>query len=201
MDVSLDTTELLKWARYMNRVPRRTGAAIARALNTVGDNILHEAAHAVAQETGLDPNDVFDLIGVKKATPDDLNWSMDTSKVFQSEQMDWSRPWDKRTGFDDRTLLKVITRDDGTVCDKCIEVAAHSPYTLEELMGMNPYNNGLVHPNCHCWTETWHATRQMPVTFGKGAPVQLFTMKQLGDAVAKELKTTLTARDFKKEEE
>jgi hypothetical protein len=194
IDVSVDVSELLNWARLMNRMPRKTPAAIARGLNTVGDNIAHNAAHVMAEATGLDPNDVFEMIEVKQATPGDLNWSMDASKVAPPS-MDWSRPWDKRTGFQDNELVKVVTFGDNDVCEKCLDVEEHSPYTLEEVNSMNPYGNGIVHPNCRCMVQNWQATRSLPVTFGKGAQAELFTMKQLGDAVAQELKMTLTAKE------
>jgi hypothetical protein len=192
--INVDTSDLLKWSRYMNRIPKKTGAAIARGLNTVGDNIVHNAAQAMAETTGLDPNDIIELIEVKKATADDLKWSMDASKVAPPS-LDWSRPWDKRTGFDDRTLVKVVTSFDKLVCDRCLAVEKNSPYTLEEVNSMNPYGNGIVHPNCRCMVQAWYATRQLPVTFGRGAKSQLFTMRELGEKVAEELKLTIRAID------
>lgn len=192
--LNVDTSDLLKWSRYLNRVPRKFPAAIARGLNTVGDNIVHNAARIMSEATGLDPNDIFEMIEVKKATPTDLSWSFDASKVAPPS-MDWSRPWDKRTGFDDRELVKVITSYDKFVCDKCLEVEKNSPYTLAEVQTMNPYGNGIVHPNCRCMVQPWYATRQLPVTFGKGGPQELFTMHQLGEIMAKELRATITAID------
>jgi hypothetical protein len=205
LNVTIDTNELLKWARYMNNVPKRTGAAISRALNTVGENVLQVRINGIAEATGFEPDEIAGAIEVKKATPNDLTWSMDASKL--STDAKWSRPWQTRgdpnsDSFDDRTLVKVITSGDELVCEKCNYVADHSPYTMEEIRNMNPYGMGtgsgtnLVHPNCRCATQAWQATRMLPVSFsGAGAPAELFTMRQLGDAIAGELKVEMKATD------
>jgi hypothetical protein len=205
--IDVDTGELLKWARYMNRVPKRTGAAISRALNTVGDNILRVRINTIAENTGFDPDEIESAIEVKKATPNDLSWSMDASKLSTDNK--FSRPWQTRgdsnsDSFDDRTLVKVVTSGDEYVCDKCNYVADHSPYTMQEIHNMNPYGmefgsgTNLVHPNCRCITQAWQATRMLPVSIDSGgtqAPAELFTMRQLGEAIAGELQVEMKATD------
>ena len=202
LGLEVDTSELLHWARLMQNVPKRTKAAIARGLNTVGDNVVRNAVQAQSEATGLDPNELEALIVVKKATPDDLSWSMDQSAILT--KTDFSRPWDTPSDgtFDQNTLVKVITSGDELVCEKCNDVADHSPYTLEEVRALNPYGadfgsgTNLVHPNCRCATAPWQATRVLPVSVvGSDAPPELFTMRELGQAVAAELQVAIFAKD------
>jgi hypothetical protein len=186
----------------MNNVPRRTGAAIARALNTVGDNVMKEWIAFNAEQTGFDPDVIERSIQVHKATSNDLRWEMDATGL--SPNSEGSRPWQTRDDAafnDDRSLVKVVTRGDEHVCEKCLDVADHSPYTMAEIRAFNPYGMGfgqgtnLVHPNCRCITQAWQATRMLPVTTTSSAPPELFTMRQLGRAIADEMKIVLTATD------
>jgi hypothetical protein len=202
--LEVDTAELLKFTRYMQNIPKRTGAAIARGLNTVGENMVREMIKFQAEQTGLDENELAALVEVKKATPDDLSFEMDASAI--STKTDFSRPWVKRddsdTSFSDSTLVKIVTSGDELVCDKCLSAADHSPWTLAEVRAMNPYGadfgsgTNLVHPNCRCMTQAWQATRTLPVrASGSEAPPELFTMKQLGKAIADEMQVVLKAID------
>jgi hypothetical protein len=203
IEINIQTDDLLKWARFMNNVPKRTPIAVSRALNTVGDNVAHNVAQYIADQTGFDPSDVFGTFEIREATPDHLTWSLDNSAM--STKMDWSRPWatTNDTGFQDRQLVKVVTRGDENVCPQCIEVADHSPYTLEEVQGMNPYGYGsgktadatdLVHPNCRCEVQAWQATRVLPVAVaGSDAPPTAVSMKQLGEALSNEIHVMLSA--------
>jgi hypothetical protein len=204
LGLEIDTNALLKFTRYMENIPRRTGAAIARGLNTVGDNMVREMIKYQADLTGLDENELAKLVEVKRASPSDLSFEMDASAI--STKTDFSRPWVKRddsdTSFSDNTLVKVVTSGDELVCEKCNDVADHSPWTLAEIRAMNPYGTdfgsgtNLVHPNCRCMTQAWQATRTLPVrTAGSDAPPELFTMKQLGKAIADEMEVILKATD------
>jgi hypothetical protein len=202
-EISVDTSDLLKWSRYMSNVPRRTGAAVARALNTVGDNILREWIAYNADQTGMSMDVIQQHIEVHKATPDDLRWEMDATGL--SPNANWSRPWQSsgdEAFDDDRALVKIVTRGDEHVCEKCIEVSDHSPYTMAEVRAMNPTGmssphgrddaTNIVHAGCRCVTQAWQATRMLPVTTTADAPPELFTMRQLGRAIADELKIVLT---------
>jgi hypothetical protein len=204
LGLEVDTTDLLRFIRYMDNIPKKTGAAIARGLNTVGERAVRAMIEYQAEISGLDPEVLASLIEVKKATPDDLTWEMDASKI--STQTDFSRPWDIRdasdTSFDDNTLVKVVTSGDEHVCEKCLDVADHSPWTLAEIRQMNPYGSdfgsgtNLVHPNCRCITQDWQATRVLPVRVsGTEAPPELFTMRQLGRAIADEMEVVISAKD------
>jgi|SRR5215831_3594980 len=205
----VDITDLLHWARFLAELPRHTPPAIARALNIYGDEIVHAVVESIAQRTDLEEHAIRMNVYVKEATPDDLVWEMDATAMLPGPQ-DWARPWDGRNTnqFDNDTLLKVVTQADLTggdagVCDVCLDVAQNSPYTQQQIAEMQAKwadytppvsvqgtRTNLVHPNCRCITQPWSMDRRVPITFDASgaAPQQLLTMRQLGQRVASELK-------------
>jgi hypothetical protein len=197
LNVEVDTDDLMKWARYMTMIQPKTGKAISNALNVVGEAAARNAVAFIADETGLDPEDVASLIVIKESTPDDLTWVMDASQVSGSDS---STPWAKRddsaSPFMQNTLVRLTNSADSKVCEKCLEACANSPYTLEEINNLNPYGNGYVHPNCRCNIQSWQATRQLPArvsSFGGSGPPELYSMRQLGQAIAAELEVVIKA--------
>ena len=102
-DFTIDSSDLLHWARYIDSIPRRTNAALARALNTVGDGVEREIVEYIAAQTGIDPNDVRRMLAVSPAKPGNLTWELDASVAIPNS-IDWSRPWagrgtDAKRGF------------------------------------------------------------------------------------------------------
>ena len=193
IDINIDVSDLLKWSRYLETIPKKTPTAIARALNTVGDNVVRRIADYVSTGTGLHPDDVASLMTVKRASPSDLTWSIDASQLAPPS-LDWSRPWDKPADqeqtFDSSILVKIVTAGDEKVCPVCERLAEQSPYTLPEAQQLLP-----VHENCRCLLTSWQATRKLPVTFGQNGamPPELLSTKELGDAIGMELKAVLRA--------
>lgn len=208
MNIEVDVSDLLKWARYFDKIPRESNAALARALNTVGQNVAENMASYLSDATGLNKLDVAEMFEVHQASPDDLEWSLDTSRVMGQNG---SRPWETRdtTTFDQQTLVKVVTLEDGHDCDICNSVAEESPYTLAQISDMRakwanftPSDHGpapgertnLVHPNCRCVLQPWQATqRRFSASMG-GMPPELMNVKQLADAVREELTVILRAK-------
>ena len=119
--IKIDADDLLKWARYLDEVPKQTRPAIARAMNDYGNSLLDSAASTIASKTGLAASDVRNQIVVKRATSSDLTWKMDASKV--APQVEWERPWNKRSDkeFEKETLVKIITSGDEHTCEICEE--------------------------------------------------------------------------------
>jgi hypothetical protein len=194
MELIVEAEDLVKWARYFDQVPRRIKPAVAKAINYIGSTLVDQTAKFISDSTGLDEDAVRGMIRVSEATPNDWEWSMDASQVAPPS-LDWSRPWDKPAssgGFDDNTLVKVVTMDDELVCQICQDAADDSPYTLTEAQAMLP-----LHKNCRCLMQAFYSMRRLPVTFaGPGVvPPQLLTIRQLGAAVAGELSIVLKAHD------
>jgi hypothetical protein len=207
-NIKIDSSALLRWARYLDEVPRSSKAAVARAMNDYGRGVAESKAQVIAGQTGLDVHEVRALIEVEEATPERLIWKMDASAIVPPPQ-DWERPWDARSNknFEQQTLVKIVTSGDDHTCEVCQEAADKSPYTMDEInalagkwqhwqpaAGIVGERTNLIHPNCRCILQPWRQTRRLSVSFGgKGAPAELLNARQLGRRVADELKVTIRA--------
>lgn len=207
LNVRVNSADLQRWSRFLEQVPRKGKAALARAINAYGKQVVRSAAEAISEQTDLQVDDIMDLIEVSEATPENIVWSMDASAVTPAAS--WERPWDQRetSEFGKQALVKIVTAEDEAVCPVCEEAAANSPYSIDEINVMkakwkdyepptNPlgreYTN-LVHPRCRCLLQSWSMTRRLPVNMGAGhtAPRELLNARQLGARVAAELKVEL----------
>jgi hypothetical protein len=210
INVNIDFEDLLKWGRFMETVPRKTPAALARALNTVGDNVLRTSVEYLSDSTGLATNDIEPMITVHRATPSNLEWSMDASAITLNPSPNWQRPWESPgdNTFNTNQLLNIVTSGDDTVCPICEQAAENSPYTVADINALaakwanytppHPVvgeRTNLIHPNCRCVTQPWNATRRLRVEFPDrpAHPPTVLTMRQLGEAVAEELGAVLKA--------
>jgi len=210
--VSINTDDLLRWARYLDDIPKRTGPALARALNDYGEGVAKSYAQYIADKNDLSWSEVLDLIDIKEATPRRLRWEMDASAVAQ-QNTDWLRMWQTRDNkeFEKQTLVAVVRNSD-YACDVCDQVVEEGPYTLaaiDEMVAKHANfmvehpnwrpapgkdRTNLVHPNCQCVTVSYAARRQVKLTFGDGsksAPPELLSARQLGQRVAGELHVAL----------
>lgn len=161
--IRINASDLLKWSRYFEQVPKKTKTAAARAMNAFGAQAVDVIVQHLAQKNNWQPEDVLRRILVKQATPTDLTFVMDASLVMP-EPVDWQRPWLSRsdTSFEQNTLVKVITVDDGYDCDVCRQIAENGPYTMQQITDMQSkwfnyqptghlhapgVRTNLVHPN------------------------------------------------------
>jgi hypothetical protein len=208
MQFRVKADDLLRWARYLDEMPKRTRPAIARAINDYGAGVVDGTAQVIADQTGLAMHDIRSLIEIREATPDHLVWEMDASAVA-TPPPDWERPWEKRSSkaFEQQTLVKIVTSGDDHTCEICEEAALKSPYTMDEInqlsakwqhwepaAGTVGARTNLIHPNCRCSIQPWQQTRRLSVQFGgKGAPPELLNARQLGRKVADEIKVTIRA--------
>lgn len=190
----------------------QTTPAIARALNTFGENVVNEVVAELAESTGLDPHEIRNSIIVYQADAASLEWGMDASVVIPQQSPNWQRPWDRPNdnSFDQGMLLNIVTAKDDRVCPVCEEAAADSPYSTEQInelaakwrdyeppSNLGPRTN-LIHPNCRCETVPWRGgRRQLPVNTnanpGGGGGAQRMTARQLGRSVMDELRLVIRA--------
>lgn len=193
VDIVFNATDILKYARYYDELPKKIKPALANALNFIGKTVVDKTVDYIEQTSGLNTADIREMIEVHEATPENLNWDMDASRVAPPS-LDWSRPWDKAQSdvFDDSTLVKIITMEDEKVCPICERAADESPYTLTEAQEMLP-----LHPNCRCLLQAFSSSRRLSVTFGRpgAAWTTLLTPKQIADEVSAELEVALKIRD------
>ena len=199
MTWTIDADDLLKWAQRLDEIPAKMKPAVANALNAFGENVLRRLVLNVAEDSGIAPDAVRDLVNVKEATPDDWEWSADTQRLVPPS-LDWSRPWDTRDKgeFDHQSIVKIKTMEDDKVCEECENAAKNSPYTLEEAYALRRDargGDGLIHAHCRCGLMPWTTQRRLPVKMsGSGAPPELFTARQLGEAVAGALEVVIKAK-------
>lgn len=202
--VQIETDDLLKWAGYFDELPKKTPEAIARALNSVGGNVLEISVDYFAEGSGLDAVDVRPLIEVQEATAGSLRWMMDASAVVLVDSPNWERPWGKPgdNTFSQQQMLQIITTGDQQVCPVCLEAEHNSPYTVEDINKLaavwkdyvppHPVvgeRTNLIHPNCRCRTIPWIQSRQLNVQFATTppSPPVVLNVRQLGQAIATEL--------------
>ena len=115
----VSSTDLLRWARYLDEVPKQTKAAVARAMNDYGRGVADAKAAAIAAELDLNAFDVRSLITVREATPGNLRWEMDATAIAKRSPEDWARPWASRSNkdFEQPVLVKIVTSGDDHTCE------------------------------------------------------------------------------------
>ena len=141
---------------------------------------------------------------------------MDTSQVAPDPSQTWQRPWMERdqNAFDQNTLMKIITQDDGFDCQLCKDTAAGSPYTMAQIVDLQskwadyvpPTPNihpgvitNLIHPRCRCLSQDWNSYRRLPVTVFQGdgsistSVSEQLTVKQLARMMHDELRIEIRA--------
>lgn len=216
MKFNVDASDLIKWARFFEDIPRATKGAIAEALNVYGEGVVKEMSQLIADKNGWDPQTVRQSIIVSEADPNNLSWSMDASMVTPSSD-NWQRPWQDRdqSAFEQNTLVNIITADDGYDCELCQRIAQNGPYTMSEVIDMQskwadyvpdtpnmapgPITN-LVHPRCRCVSMSWTSSRRLPVAMqasgnvGGRAPDRLFSMRGLAKRVLDQLSVEIKVR-------
>ncbi len=166
VDIKIDSTGLLTWAAYLDKIPSKTPIAIAAALNQFGDSFTRAIENDAATRTGLSAHDIHSQLAIKRATPDSLNWEIDVSKIGSSSTT--SRPWVRRQwakgeeddNFEPGELVNVVTREDNLVCQLCLDISEEGPYTVEEASNKIP-----AHVNCRCIMLPYVPMRRVPVTF------------------------------------
>jgi hypothetical protein len=214
--IDLDTTDLLRWARYLESMPAKLGPALARGLNAFGDEATQAMAKNLAAKYDLEAGAVMNLLVVRRASPGHLKYEVDGSAVAKTDPR-WLRPWEERdqSAFEQDSLVKVVTLGDEFDCEVCEQVAENSPWTAREIAqnqgkwtqmfdggggtgrhraghGLVGTRTDLIHPNCRCVTRPWTSTRRMKMTFAEsGAPPELLTVRQFGKRVADELKIAI----------
>lgn len=194
IELEINTDDLLKWSRYMNEIPKRTPAAIARGLNRFGVNVKAAMMDYLAAETGLSSEQINSVTSVEEASAGSLRWAMDASRALLNDADEWRRPWVNSADhtFQQEILLNIVTQPNA--CDICTTAASHSPYTAEEISNMaatwanfvpaaaaiqNAPVTNLLHPNCHCVTTSWDVTRRrLPIVFG--GVEQMMTTDEIG---------------------
>lgn len=181
--MAVNTTALLHWARYLKETPARSKKNIARSLNAFGEGVVRNLTADLSERTGLDPEQLRSLLVIHEASPQNLNWTLDASRVQSEMQMPAPRhfPGQRSNVLRSGMLVNIITQGDEKVCPLCQEAAKEGPYDYETAKKMLP-----IHPNCRCLLWQAEPMRRVPVQFeGRPPPGvqrrQTMTLKSLAE--------------------
>jgi hypothetical protein len=205
----VNADELLQWARYLEDLSDATNQAIADGLNNYGEIAARKIAAEHAERGDLQEHEVYNQIVIRRATARNLQWSMD-ARALRAPEDELARPLPGRdvNQYRDQELVSIVmTHDARGPCEICEEAAARGPYTQGQIdvianrwkdytppHPVTGYRTNLLHPNCRCIITPYANKRRLRVQFGgKSAPPELFTAKQLGEAVAGELRLKIKA--------
>jgi hypothetical protein len=199
MEVKADVSALLKFASLLGKVPSYTNVNVARAINSVGSNVMLATARRIASRTGMSVEYIISKIKVTPATPNNWTWKMDTSEIAPPETGDEEEVADETAGDD--MLVKIVTADDEQVCPICLEAASENPYSMTEIRDKQATlylgegeDAGLLHPHCRCVLKPFWPLRKLPVSIGElGIDMEAMTTGQIADAVSDSLETVFRA--------
>ena len=149
VDLSVDTSDLIKFANRMESAAKTTGPIITASLNEIGDQVLSLVATNLTKQSGLTLEQVRGMIKVKRASRNDLAYELTIQREL-TEGDDIRKLEGKResTDFgkrDPNDLVIIVTKDDDLVCMDCEELAAAGPMPLDVAKEHIP-----KHPHCRC---------------------------------------------------
>lgn len=196
--VSIDASALVRFVQNLQRVPAAIERAAARALNSIGEQVLDSVMDAVSAQTGMDAELLRNYIMVQRATPDNTEFSIDASQALIEAPETRPMPLAGRRRFAQRPsgyfhaeeLVQIVTMGDELVCQICQDLEADGPYQIEEARQLIP-----AHPHCRCLVQSHRSRRELPVAFRKGQNVEVasVTMQQLSTRMRDEVRITLKA--------
>jgi hypothetical protein len=210
IELTVDTTDILRIADEFIQAPGATNIAIAQGLNKFGGEVKAGMLEYLSVTTGLDQEAIESVTVVNEATPGSLVWQIDASQALVKNSEAWQRPWQigSDTTFAQNVLLDIITQSD--CCEVCSRAAQEGPYTAEQVsmiaaewanfvptglswlsaLSRAPVTN-LLHPNCRCTTQQHvEGEQKIPVVFGEHA--QMVTPEELGQQLGKVVMAEVT---------
>lgn len=189
MQLKIDTSDLLRFVRTMEGMPARNRTAIARALNSVGDGVVRELSQRIGRQQGTNAERVRAMIDSTRATPANHRYEIRLREELPAAEDIMPR---RRDEFEPGSLVIVVNFPDDKVCLVCQEIAAGSPYTIEDARTLIPAHGGPGH-NCRCELKPFVSRRRLAVEGRHGIDTSM-TMKQLAEQVRQELSLTLKVR-------
>jgi hypothetical protein len=204
MRFDIDTSDLLRVVRRLDNIDRAIPHAVASALNEAGDATVHRTAHSLALETGLSEHAIRSMIDTRPATPRRLQYEIQIKHgLIEEERVSASLPsraWEKRDNkdFKSEMLVNIRTMQDTAVCNICDDIADAGPYEPSEIEGLKAMHPHFLNPilNCRCSVIPFRPASKMKVTkhTGQTRMESQMTLRQLSDAIRKNVRTVLRAR-------
>lgn len=177
ISLNVDTSALARYTKRLKSIPPKNKAAIARALNEVGNGVVRELAQSVAKDTRMPVERVRALITTHRASAANMTFSIRMKAPAEDE-----KGTRKRGEFVEGSLVIVVTRGDDKVCQVCQDIADGSPYTIEDARALIPHGGPLGDHNCRCELRPFYTRQKLQAKTETGQPMQL-TMKQLAAKV------------------
>ena len=148
MKVSVDTSDLLKFAKKAEDTSKAMPTVIAQSLNNVGNGLVAVLTTDLARDTGLTVEQVRGQIRVKRATKTDPTYEVivKTSLMEDDPRTLEGKRESKDFGRNDpRDLVIIVNQKDDLVCMDCEELAAAGPMPFDIAKEHIP-----KHPHCRC---------------------------------------------------
>jgi hypothetical protein len=166
LNISIDTSEVVAYAKHLGEAQKLTKPIITTGLNEVGDGLLTVLATALSRQTGLNIEEVRGVINVKRASRSHMTYELE---LHPNLLTDPSRLEGKRESGDfgkrqPGALVIVVSKHDELVCMDCEELEAAGPMPVEVAKAHIP-----KHPNCRCVIMPY-------VEKGKRLPVTMTTL-------------------------
>lgn len=148
MKVKIDASEILAYAKKLEKAKNATTPTLAVGLNEVGDGLVATLATSLAKDTGLAVEQVRGLMQVKRATKTNLNYDVIVNnRLLEDDPTTLEGRRESRDFGTQRpkTLVIIVNQTDDLVCGDCEELAAAGPMPIETAREHIP-----KHPHCRC---------------------------------------------------
>lgn len=193
---SFEAVELLEWAGIIDTAPLKIRLNLARAINAAGHAALMKMARTLSENTGLPFDEVLRELSVEEATPEKLEWSVDSSAVKLLPGADLQTSM-METSSDDDMLVVIVTTADELVCEICRDFQHDDPHTMLEVKNFRHDHSGipgLLHPNCRCSVRAWSSMKKIQAITGEGKVFPDLTMNKIGSLIADAIRGALVVK-------
>lgn len=164
--VEFRASKLLQFPGRLRSIPQVLRANTADAINKAGDRVVDELAANLGMQMNMSPETVRKQIRIRRASYQRLEFEIDASSIAADEDLTstgrrlpkrrFGTPQQPERFFRQGQLVRVVTMEDDSVCEKCRAVA-EGRYSIEEARTLVP-----VHPNCRCHVEMINQEQDQP---------------------------------------
>jgi hypothetical protein len=212
LSFSIDAKDLLKLADHWEKQAPYINAALATALNKVGNEISDVMSEYWSSVTSVPKQAVRSLFEINEARPDRLRWELDATAaaIDAPSEVVWKRLMQQRSQLaNDMTLVRVLANPG--CCDICDEIAEGGPYPLNEIVALQekamekvPHEyvsrlpgirTHLLHPLCRCVVQPYDMPmRKFEFHLHTQTPKPVMTPEQMAQVISSHLGVLLKIR-------
>jgi hypothetical protein len=170
---TIEAADLVQMVRFYETVPRKTPAALSKALNRVGDDVRKQIDIGLEEELRI-----VDTSGIVYAGGVGIvSWTPSTPSKLLYQIVVHGEEYERRVasrrlperGFPgarpriDEDLVTVQTSGDDRVCPVCEAIADNGPYTAEEARQNIHHGAGIGLNGCRCFLMPYVSQRRAPM--------------------------------------